>query len=93
MLAPVELEGAGAWRQLGGSRRGGLDGRGARHLWPNRSPGQTLSVKKKKKKKGKEMKRDPDNSPGLARLPAGEATNAQPLPPLKPERREGDPLT
>jgi hypothetical protein len=39
------------------------------------------------------MKRDPDNSPGLARLPAGEATDAQPLPPLKPERREGDPLT
>lgn len=46
-----------------------------------------------KKKKGKEMKRDPDNSPGLARLPAGEATDALPLPPLKPERREGDPLT
>lgn len=39
------------------------------------------------------MKGDPDNSPRLARLPAGGATDALPLPPLKPERREGDPLT
>lgn len=74
MFAPVKLEGAGAWRQLGGSGRGG-------RAWGGKtSVAQPVTRPKKKKKKGKEMKRDPGQQP-RAGTPSGRRGDGRPASP------------